>query len=112
VPRGAGWCSSWATWTATPSYSGGGFYGPVVLATGADEWGSAEWKTAALSLAGHSGTVQLRFSLEVDQGIADKGWAIDGVRVTDGAPALTPRLFAPLIGRSMMADRALAKQGR
>ena len=46
------------------------------------EWDDADWQTAAINLHGVSGTTaQIRFSLQVDQHMADKGWAIDDLRI-------------------------------
>jgi hypothetical protein len=61
---------------------GGGIYGLAAAAVPASsEWAASQWKQVALDLSGYHGTAQLRFSLEVDQTVADKGWLIDDVSV-------------------------------
>jgi hypothetical protein len=72
-----------ATWATLASYSGGGIYGagarvPDVQAL---EWTNISWKQVSIDLSGYSGTVRLRFILEVDQTVSDKGWVIDDVEV-------------------------------
>jgi hypothetical protein len=86
-----------ATWITLAQFSGGGVYGPGVRAQEASgaEWTNVSWKPVAISLGGYTGTVRLRFSLEVDQNIADKGWVIDDVMVGSGSSA--GGVFLPLI---------------
>lgn len=71
------------TWATLASYSGGGIYGapPGAQAAQDQEWTNVGWKQVSIDLSGYSGTVRLRFSLEVDQTVADKGWLIDDVMV-------------------------------
>jgi hypothetical protein len=75
------------TWTPVASYRGGGIYGPQTQAQAinAPEWATVNWKDVALDLSHYSGAVQIRFSLEVDQTAADKGWLIDDVLVRAGS---------------------------
>jgi len=80
------------TWMALGSYTGGGIFGNQVL-RGPDEdgaeWTEVNWRTAELGLAAYSGTVRLRFALEVDRDISDKGWVLDEVMVITGAVRTT-----------------------
>lgn len=87
------------TWTTLASYKGGGIYDPGGASTGSRgdagggsstpvvqeaesaEWANADWKSELISLQPYTGTVRLRFSLEVDQHVSDKGWIIDEVEV-------------------------------
>jgi hypothetical protein len=93
------------TWGMLDAYAGGGIYelyepprraqgglgfvgyregsiaAPVAQAGGTGEWADATWQTAEISLEEYGGTVRLRFSLAVDQHVADKGWVIDDVVV-------------------------------
>jgi len=77
-----------ATWETLTGYTGGGFFGNQVWQpreTGAgDEWSNPNWRTAEIGLSDYSGTVQLRFVLEVDRDISDRGWLIDDVMVVAG----------------------------
>ena len=63
------------------------------------EWAGAAWKDVELSLDGYTGVVRLRFSLMVDQYIADKGWIFDNVMVKAlGSSPLPPDgVFLPII---------------
>ncbi|GIV98023.1 MAG: hypothetical protein KatS3mg057_2680 [Herpetosiphonaceae bacterium] len=77
-----------ASWTRLRSYSGGGIYTTSRLAGRpqpqtaiSEEWTDASWQRECLPLGSASGTVRLRFSLEVDQYVADKGWALDTLLV-------------------------------
>ena len=91
-----------ATWATLARYSGGGIYGQAARAQAieAPEWANVSWQPVAISLRDYHGSVRLRFELDVDQAIADKGWAIDDVRVDAGAaPAPSARVFLPVVGR-------------
>jgi hypothetical protein len=86
------------TWTELASYSGGI---PCLGAqdVAAPEWVEVDWKEVEIDLSVYTGTVRLRFSLEVDQVGADKGWVIDDVVVKSGpgpAPPAAP-LYLPII---------------
>jgi hypothetical protein len=72
-----------ATWATLASYMGGGIYGAGARAQDAQdpEWTNVDWKQVSIDLSRYSGTVRLRFSLEVDQTASDKGWVIDDVKV-------------------------------
>ncbi len=85
-----------ATWTALESYTGGGIFGNQVplpllapLDQEAPEWTEVNWRTAEIGLSSFTGMVRLRFSLEVDQDVSDKGWVIDDVIVATGAVRTT-----------------------
>ena len=86
-----------ATWTTLASYSGGGIYGPARPQPSA-EWANATWKNASINLAGYTGTVHVRFTLDADQTAADKGWVLDDVRVASGT-FTTYRVLLPLVVR-------------
>jgi hypothetical protein len=88
-----------ATWTPLASYSGGGVYSSGMRRqdVSSPEWPAAQWKPVSISLSGYTGTVRLRFSLEVDQHVSDKGWLIDDVMVRSGSA--TTSVFLPLVGR-------------
>jgi hypothetical protein len=90
-----------ATWTLLASYSGGDIYGPGMRRQdlNSPEWPAAQWKAVSVSLSGYTGTVRLRFSLEVDQHIADKGWLIDDVIVRSESSSSTTRVLLPFVER-------------
>jgi subtilisin-like proprotein convertase family protein len=86
------------TWTELASYSGG-IPGLGAQDVAAPEWVEVDWKEVEIDLSVYTGTVRLRFSLEVDQVGADKGWVIDDVVVKSGpgpAPPAAP-LYLPII---------------
>ena len=56
------------------------------------EWADVKWKNVWIRLDAYTGTVRLRFSLEVDQNVSDKGWVIDKVMAQSGH-----HVFLPLI---------------
>ena len=87
-----------ATWTTLKAYSGGGVFGaarPIM----SDEWSNVQWKPETLDLSGYAGTIRLRFVLDVDQTVADKGWIIDNVRVTSEQTTAIKTVFIPLVTR-------------
>jgi hypothetical protein len=87
-----------ATWTQLVSYSGG-IPGLEAGAVPAPEWAEVEWKAVEIDLGAYTGTLRLRFGLEVDQVGADKGWVIDDVLVKSGPgpnPLAVP-LYLPII---------------
>jgi hypothetical protein len=45
------------------------------------EWTEANWQSVGISLKSYTGTVQLRFGLEVDRYLSEKGWVLDNVMV-------------------------------
>jgi hypothetical protein len=61
------------------------------------EWPAPQWKQVSINLSRFTGVVRLRFSLEVDQNISDKGWLIDDVMVAGRLSSATTRLFMPVI---------------
>ncbi|MGD9101421.1 MAG: hypothetical protein PVF45_13150, partial [Anaerolineae bacterium] len=80
-----------ATWTTLASYSGGGIYDqPDTRAVDelALEWTEVNWKDVQIDLSAYTGVVRLRFSLEVDQDVSDKGWLIDDVKVVPTPPPM------------------------
>jgi len=94
-----------ATWTELKRYSGGGIYSPGganiraeagTRSNGDDgsesstpvgqnaesaEWANVDLKAELIRLGAYTGTVRLRFSLEVDEYVSDRGWVIDDVVV-------------------------------
>jgi hypothetical protein len=83
------------TWEPLASYSGGGVFDQqwgTAQGTTSSEWADVDWRDLAIDLSSYSGTVRLRFGLEVDEAVSDKGWVIDDVRVQPGH-----RVFLPLI---------------
>jgi hypothetical protein len=88
-----------ATWEPLAGYSGGGVFGDRQRGTARDaassEWADVDWRDVAVDLSAYGGSVCLRFGLEVDGTVSDKGWVIDDVRVQSGH-----RVFLPLILRS------------
>ncbi len=93
---------SGATWTELARFSGGGIFGEGAGAqeVAAPEWANITWKKVGIDLGGYSGMVRLRFSLEVDQNVSDKGWVIDNVMVGPGTGTVPPHnevLFLPVI---------------
>jgi hypothetical protein len=90
-----------ATWTELARFSGGGVFGDGLapLDVLSPEWAAATWKEVTIGLAGYSGMVRLRFSLEVnDDAVASKGWVIDDVMVwsSSAAPPETD-IYLPVI---------------
>jgi hypothetical protein len=83
-------------WEPLASYSGGGVFGDqqwgTVLDAASSEWTDVDWQDVAVDLSSYSGTVRLRFGLEVDEAVSDRGWVIDDVRVQSGY-----RVFLPLV---------------
>jgi hypothetical protein len=92
-----------ATWSLLASYTGGGEFGPTPAQLNSPEWAEADWKTVQLDLQPYTGASQvlLRFSLEVDKDISDKGWVVDDITVksaTVGPGTGTEEsIFLPLI---------------
>jgi hypothetical protein len=86
------------TWTELATYSGG-IFGPGARDVAAPEWAEVDWKEVEIDLSAYTGTVRLRFSLEVDQVGADKGWVIDDVVVKSGLGPKPPAapLYVPII---------------
>jgi hypothetical protein len=72
------------TWTELSRYQGGDIFGLGTQDVTSSEWTAINWKDVQFSLSAYTGTVRLRFSLEVDQVGADKGWVLDNVRVQSG----------------------------
>jgi hypothetical protein len=86
-----------ATWAALASYTGGGVYGSGVQEVNSTEWTNVTWQDIEISLNSYTGTVRLRFSLEVDQTISDKGWVLDDVIVKSGPGNSNTAIFLPII---------------
>jgi hypothetical protein len=86
-----------ATWATLASYRGGGPYASAVKA-GSDEWSDVQWKPTEINLSAYTGTLRLRFSLEVDGYISDRGWVLDNVMVI--AKPSWPPIYLPIILRS------------
>jgi hypothetical protein len=88
-----------ATWAELASYSGGGIFGEQAQGTqapGSLEWADVEWEEVEIDLSAYGGTARLRFNLEVDRYVADKGWVIDDVMVTCGDGYV---IFLPVVLR-------------
>jgi hypothetical protein len=79
-------------WTPLTSYTGGGIF------TGLDsqevlssEWGdlkrNTDWRQAQIDLGDYTGTVRLRFNLQVTDTISSRGWILDNLMVTSGTGA-------------------------
>jgi hypothetical protein len=92
-----------ATWAELTAYSGGGIYGDRGLDVPGQEWTGDTWQEVSISLTGYTGTVHLRFSLEVDQYVSDKGWLIDDVMVGSGGNP-DNRIFLPLVLKAVSQD--------
>jgi hypothetical protein len=91
-----------ATWDVLATYSGGRIYDlPVETTAGAQsrEWKDVQWKQVEIDLSEYSGTAHLRFVLEVDETVSDKGWVIDNVVVRPWTEIY--RLHLPLIMRNL-----------
>jgi hypothetical protein len=72
------------TWDVLATYSGGGIYDELAQRTAqpeSEEWQDVQWKRVEIDLSEYTGTVRLRFALEVDETVSDKGWVIDDVVV-------------------------------
>jgi subtilisin-like proprotein convertase family protein len=91
------------TWQELASYSGGGVFGEGVTVQDipSPEWTDVAWKDVAIDLSAYTGTLRLRFSLQVDRNISDKGWVIDDVMVKSGSGTNPSdyNLFLPIILR-------------
>ena len=62
------------------------------------EWTEVSWKDVEIDLSTYTGTVRLRFSLEVDQDVSDKGWVLDDVMVKSGSgTSPETNVFLPII---------------
>jgi len=87
------------TWGELANYSGGGIFDLSTQDVEAPEWISINWQDIEISLNAYTGTIQLRFSLEVDQFGADKGWVIDNLRVMRGPEPgpLSMSVYLPVI---------------
>jgi hypothetical protein len=90
-----------ATWSELARYTGGGIYEEEMEGqdTPAPEWTEVDWKTVEVDLGGYTGIARLRFSLEVDQTVSDKGWVIDDVVVRSGGPPMNSQdhVYLPII---------------
>ncbi|CAG0931280.1 hypothetical protein TFLX_02063 [Thermoflexales bacterium] len=61
------------------------------------EWADVQWKDVEIDLSAYTGTVRLRFTLEVDRVGADRGWVLDQVMVR--AKPHGTQVFLPAILR-------------
>jgi hypothetical protein len=63
------------------------------------EWADVALQQIVLGLNAYTGTVRLRFSLEVDQDISAKGWVLDNVvvRSGEGAAPTNGDVFLPVV---------------
>jgi len=99
------------TWAALIEFSGGGVYPPTQVeaadvATNGDEWRNVPFRNKEVSLQGYSGLAQLRFTLQSDRNVTDKGWAIDDMQITAVPTGLDERteptanrILLPIIDR-------------
>jgi hypothetical protein len=87
------------TWTGLASYSGGGPLGFRAQDIESSEWTDVQWQDVAIALNAYTGTVRMRFSLEVDQDYSAKGWLIDDVIVQSSEIRPGPSVFLPIILR-------------
>jgi hypothetical protein len=90
------------TWHTLTTYQGGGTAQSALQAQQdmSQEWKDITWKTEAISLADYSGMAMLRFTLDVDESLSDKGWVLDNVQVVDEAvtiPTSNPLVYLPLV---------------
>ncbi len=83
-------------WTELAHFSGGYPTGLGAAGVRSSEWAGVRWTNVEIDLSGFTGTVQIRFGLQVDRYGADKGWVIDDVIVRSGTPAWQ-RIFLPLV---------------
>ncbi|MCB0062356.1 MAG: hypothetical protein KDE19_09580, partial [Caldilineaceae bacterium] len=92
-------------WETLATYQGGGIFSIQSAADGAEWQGTTLQSADPINLAGYTGMVQLRFRLEVDEHVADRGWVINDIMVQPaggaaGAPnQLANRLFLPVVMR-------------
>ncbi|MCX7682574.1 MAG: hypothetical protein N2508_11545, partial [Anaerolineae bacterium] len=89
------------TWRELAHYSGGGIFGEGMgmQDVKSPEWTNVNWKRVEIGLSGYSGVVRLRFSLEVDRYVSDKGWIIDDVMVRSASRGASSgmSIFLPII---------------
>lgn len=83
-----------ATWHELARYTGG-LRTSLGKATIDSEWTDAQWKDVEIDLSAYTGTVRLRFDLEVDRVGADRGWVIDDVLVR--AKLQSNQVFLPVV---------------
>lgn len=57
------------------------------------EWVDANWRSVGISLRAYTGTVRLRFGLEVDRYLSDKGWVLDDVMVKQSEIMFLPTIL-------------------
>ena len=91
------------TWTELAQYSGGRIYDEplAVRPNSAAEWADAEWRDVAFDLGEYGGAIQLRFILDVDEVVSDRGWLLDDVvvRSESGAVRDVRRIYLPSGGK-------------
>jgi hypothetical protein len=93
-----------ATWIELTNYSGGGPLGMKTPSAESSEWADVQWQDIAIRLQAalgstYTGTVRLRFGLEVDQHYSAKGWVVDDVIVQSREIQAGPSVFLPVILR-------------
>jgi subtilisin-like proprotein convertase family protein len=87
-----------ATWQTLATYTNNSSAG-LETHSQSLEWANVAWQPVQLSLNAYTGTVRLRFGLEVDQDVAAKGWVLDNLVVREGStPALKP-IFLPIVAK-------------
>jgi hypothetical protein len=91
-------------WTELISYTGGSVFGSGAQDVESPEWANLvdenDWKSVDIDLSAYTGTVRLRFSLEVnDDAVSSKGWILDNVVVKSGSGSGTGSgdVFLPII---------------
>jgi hypothetical protein len=91
------------TWVPLETYSGyrsdGAGTEADATSSGIVEWADEHLQEVQIDLGLYSGTVLLRFSLDVDYTSTDRGWVIDDVSVADGNAGAGVRIYLPFISR-------------
>ena len=84
-----------ATWTELARYSS-----PIIEAeqqqavdVTSSEWADVNWQSVGISLRTYTGWVQLRFGLEVDRYLSEKGWVLDDVMIKQGRVVFLPTIL-------------------
>jgi len=73
----------------------------VQAAANGEEWHNFDLTSTTIPLPAAGRNIRLRFSLEVDQNLADRGWVIDNVEIlaTDSVIKLPNRHYLPLVNK-------------
>jgi hypothetical protein len=83
------------TWQSLATYANNGT-ATTTVQNQSLEWANVTLQPVQLDLSAYTGTVRLRFSLNVDQSVSDKGWLLDDIMVKSELIPIR-RVFLPLV---------------